>query len=109
MNQNSMDNLCVARLTEMGTGRPLGRRIGISLRMSFSLLAVFSWDAAAAPADRQMSLAHFDATVLPLQEREAAPRMIEEDVQRRLREFKDRKSTRLNSSHIEPSRMPSSA
>src|SRR6059036_864835 len=38
------------------------------------------------------SLAQFDATVLPTQERQAAARMLEQDMQRRLRESNERSS-----------------
>jgi dienelactone hydrolase len=64
------------------------RRIGIS----YALIAIFSWAAGAAPEDQQTNLAQFDATVLPPQERQAAARMLAEDVQRRLRESNERSS-----------------
>jgi hypothetical protein len=76
----------------MGSGKASRRRIGVSLGISVLRFAIFSSDAGAAPADLQKILAQFDATVLPPQERQAAARMIEENVQRRLRESNERSS-----------------
>src|SRR5437667_1968223 len=81
----------------MGGGKTSRRHLGVSFRISVSLFAAIAWDTGAAPADLQTSLAELDANVFSIQERQAAARMIETDVQRRLRESNERSSAEWKS------------
>jgi dienelactone hydrolase len=80
-------------MTEMAEANRKGQRVAASLAILLFIFAAAasSWGDGAdlARTDLPTRLAQFDATVLPPQERQATARLIEEGVQRRLRESND--------------------